>query len=71
VVTIKASTGSRSNFLTVSLVPRIGLPSGVVFPEILGEDLVDEVVGIVLIHFDFFENDAALAGDIVLIENVG
>ncbi len=28
-----------------------------VLPETLGEDFVDEVVGIVLIHFDFFEDD--------------
>ena len=29
-------------------------PQRVVLPEILGEDFVDEVIGIVLIHFDFF-----------------
>ena len=36
-----------------------------VFPEILGEDFVDEVVGTVLVHLDFFEDDAAFAGNIV------
>ena len=41
----------------------------VVLPETLGEDFVDEVVGIVLIHFDFFEDDAALLGDIAGIED--
>ena len=40
-----------------------------VFPETLREDFVDEVVGIVLVHFDFFENDAALLRDIAGIED--
>src|ERR1700692_1113663 len=40
----------------------------VIFPETLGEDFVDQVVGIVLIHFYFFEDDAALARDIASIE---
>ena len=40
-----------------------------VLPETLGEDFVDEVVGIVLVHFYFFENDAALFGDIASIED--
>ena len=40
-----------------------------VFPEILGEDFVDEVVGIVLVHLDFFEDDAALAADVAGVEN--
>ena len=42
---------------------------GVVLPETLGEDFVDEVVGIVLIHFYFFENDAALLRDVAGIED--
>jgi hypothetical protein len=41
----------------------------VVFPETLGEDFVDEVVGIVLIHFYFFEDDAALFRDVAGIED--
>src|ERR1039457_2595858 len=41
----------------------------VVLPETLGEDFVDEVVGIVLIHFYFFEDDAALLRDIAGIED--
>ena len=32
-----------------------------VLPKVLGEDFVDKVVGIVLVHFDFLKNDAALA----------
>ena len=42
---------------------------GVVLPETLGEDFMDEVVGIVLVHFYFFEDDAALARDIAGIED--
>jgi hypothetical protein len=36
-----------------------------IFPEILGEDFVDEVIGIVFVHFDFFEDHAAFAGDVI------
>ncbi len=42
-----------------------------VFPEVLGEDFVDEVVGIVLVHLDLFQNDAALAGDVGLVSKTG
>src|ERR1043166_6356181 len=40
-----------------------------VFPEILGKDFVDEVIRIVLIHFDFFENNSALTFDILGLED--
>ena len=40
-----------------------------ILPEILGEDLVDEVVGIVLVHLDFFHDDAAFASDVSGIKN--
>ena len=40
-----------------------GLAEGMVLPEALGEDFVDEAVGIVLVHFDFLKDDAALADD--------
>src|SRR6266404_1209923 len=40
-----------------------------VLPEILSEDLMDEVIGIVLIHLDFFQDDATLASDVLGIEN--
>src|ERR1017187_6840405 len=33
-------------------------------PEVLGEGLVDEVVGVVLVHLDLFEDDSLLAGDV-------
>ena len=42
-----------------------GLAEGMVFPKILGEDFVDEVVRIVLIHLDLFEDHAAFAGDVL------
>ena len=40
-----------------------------IFPETLREDFVDEIVGIVLVHLDFFENHAALAGNVAGIED--
>ena len=45
------------------------MPERMVFPEILGEDFVDQVVGIVLVHLDLFEDDAALAADVLGIED--
>ena len=42
-----------------------GAAEGVALPEVLGEGFVDEIVGIVLVHLDLFEDDAALAGDVV------
>ena len=41
-----------------------GLAEGLVFPEVLGEELVDEDVGVVFVDFDFLEDDAALALDV-------
>ncbi len=49
--------------------PQDGLAQGMILPEILGEDLVDQVVRIVLVHLYFFEDDAALAADVVGIED--
>src|SRR6185312_12565889 len=42
---------------------------GMILPEILGKDFVDEVIGIVFAHLDLFENHAALAADVLRIEN--
>ncbi len=42
-----------------------GAAEGVALPEVLGEELVDEVVGVVFVHFDFFEDDALFFGDVV------
>ncbi len=46
-----------------------GFAQGVVFPETLGKDFVDQVVGIVLVHLYFFEDHAALASDVSGVEN--
>ena len=35
-----------------------------ILPEVLGKDLVDQDVGIVLVDLDLFEDDAALAFDV-------
>ena len=40
-----------------------------VFPETLGENLVHQVVGVVLVHLDLFENHATLARDVFVVEN--
>ncbi len=44
--------------------PQNRFSESVVFPEILGEDFVDEVIRIVLVHFDLFQNHAFFAGNI-------
>ncbi len=41
-----------------------GLADGLIFPEVLGEDLVDEDVRVVFVDLDLFEDDAAFALDI-------
>src|SRR5262245_20580529 len=51
------------------LCAKYGLPKWVILPEVLGEDLVDEIIGIVLVHLDLFKNDAALTSDIRLVED--
>ncbi len=45
------------------------LAQRMIFPEILREDFVDEIVRIILVHLDFFENHATFARDVVRIEN--
>ena len=40
------------------------LAQGMILEKILGEDFVDEVVRIIFVHFDFFEDHAAFAGDV-------
>ena len=46
-----------------------GLAQRMIFPEILREDLVDQVIGIVLIHLDLFQDHPALAPQIGEIED--
>ena len=41
-----------------------GLAQGVIFPEALGEELVHQDVGVVLVDLDLFKDDAALALDV-------
>ncbi len=43
-----------------------GPAEGVILPEVLGEGLVDEVVGVVLVHLDLFEDDALFAFEVGL-----
>ena len=45
------------------------LAQRMVLEEVLGEDLVHEVVGIVLVHLDLFQDDAALARDLLDVED--
>ena len=45
------------------------LTQRVVLEEILGEDFMHQVVGIVLIHLDLFQDDATLAHDLVGVED--
>src|SRR5205814_5097258 len=40
------------------------LAQRMIFPEILGEDLVDQIVRAVLVHLDFFQDHAAFASDV-------
>ena len=49
--------------------PQNRFAQGVVLPEILGKDLVHQVVGIVLVHLDLFENDAPLAENVLIVED--
>ncbi len=52
-----------SKLRTVSRVPRIGLPRGCPFQKPWVKISWTRVVGIVLVHLDLFEDDAALAGN--------
>src|SRR4029077_7195098 len=49
--------------------PQDGLSQRMILPEVLGEDLVDKVVWIVLIHFDLFDDYATFASDVGRIKN--
>src|SRR5581483_10363306 len=45
-----------------------GLAERVIFPEILGENFVDEIIGVILIHLDFFEDDATFPPNVFHVE---
>ena len=64
-VSIGLEHGLTLEFLHRFFCAQDWLAEGMIFPEILGKDFVDEVVGIVLVHLDLFENHAAFAGDIL------
>ena len=46
-----------------------GLAEGMILPEVLGEDFMDQIVGTVFIHLDFFEDHAALPAYVFGAEN--
>src|SRR4051812_1724431 len=55
---------------TVELLDRVASSKDwsaqrMIFPETLGENFVDEIVGIIFIHLDFFEDHTALAADVL------
>ncbi len=45
------------------------LAQRMILPEILGEDFMDQIVRIVLIHLDLFQNHAPLASDILRVKD--
>ena len=45
--------------------PRIGFPSGMIFPEILSEKLVHQHIRIVFVDLDLFQDDASLTLDVI------
>src|ERR1700674_558203 len=69
VVSIKAGDDGPLEFFYGVARAQDRQTKSMVLPETLGEDFVDEVVGIILVHFYFFEDDAALARDIAAIED--
>src|SRR4029077_3078157 len=69
VVSIKAGDDGALEFFYGVARAQDRQTESMVLPETLREDFVDEVVGIILIHFYFFEDDAALARDIAAIED--
>src|SRR5258708_32533981 len=66
----KALTIKMRNRIAFETLDRVAGPENraaqrVVFPEILGEDFVHQIVWTVLVHFDFFEDHTALADNII------
>jgi len=64
-VGIGVEHGLALEFLYGFFGPQDGFAERMIFPEVLGEDFVDEIIGIVFVHFNFFEDDAALAGNVL------
>ena len=45
------------------------MPERMVFPEILGKDFVDEIVGVIFVHLDFFHDHATFARNVIGVED--
>src|SRR6266704_3264523 len=56
-------------FLNCILRSKDRLAERVIFPEILRENFVDEIIGVVLVHLDFFENHTAFAADVLNVKD--
>src|ERR1700685_1027133 len=69
VVSVKARDNGPLEFLYRFARAQDGQAERMIFPETLGENLVDKIVGIILIHFYFFENHTALACNIARIKD--
>src|SRR4029077_14223950 len=61
---VKAEDGVLVELANGLLGAQYGLAEWVVFPEILREYLMDEVVRIVFVHLDLFEDHAFFASDV-------
>src|SRR6266478_7679697 len=69
VVSIEAGDDGALEFLYGVARTQNRQTESMVLPETLGEDFMDEVVGVILIHFYFFKDDAALARNIAGVED--
>ncbi len=49
--------------------PQDRFSQGMVLPEILRENLVHQIVGVVLVHLDLFENHSTLTHDVIVVED--
>src|SRR5712672_2405693 len=69
VVSIEAGDDGPLEFLDGVARGQARQTESMILPETLGEDFMDEVVGIILVHSYCFEDDAAFARDIAAIED--
>src|SRR5258708_7617224 len=69
VVSIKAGDDRPLEFFHGVARAQNRQTESMVLPETLGEDFVDEIVGIILVHFYFFEDDPTLAREVAAIED--
>src|ERR1051325_10961604 len=66
---IKFAYWNRSEALDGFLRSQNRPAQSMVLPKILSKDFVDEVIRIVLIHFDFFENHTAFTFNVFWLED--